>query len=407
MKIAVFTDIYVTNATGGIASSIQAQKAELEKLGHEVVIFCPGLHTNEENVVLVPSYKNLQINGAVMAQSPQKIIDFVLQEYPNFAEFDIVHIHYEASCSIAGIKLAKMYDLPLVQTMHGREDMAIAMNVPHPFKTIVAGMLNLAHGKVLQHTTKVKRDKFQAPTRARAKMWNMMVNHAENADVVITPSDHFAKKLEHYGVSRPIHVVSNGVTVGLVPEKCEEREFQDGDVLRMIWNSRLSQEKRILPFLQALKGLKRPYILYVYGDGNQKRKAQRYAKRNNLKVKFYGRKKREQILEKMQKAHLAIMASYNFDTQGMTLLEAEATGLPVFFCDPEMMEIVPAGSFVIAGGPEPEAMMIALESFDATKIHQMSAAMLKERKHVMQDAQMKKLLKAYSAAKAEHKKTAS
>lgn len=406
MRIAVFTDIYATNASGGIASSVQAQKTELEKLGHEVVVFCPGLKSTEKNVVLVPSHKNIRINGAIMAKSPKKIIDFVIQKCPDFGEFDLVHVHYEASCSIAGVILAKMYNLPLVQTMHGREDMAIAMNVPYSLKTIVATVLNFAHGRCLPHVTKVKRDKFQAPTVARAKMWNMMVNHAENADVVITPSDHFAKKLEHYGVSRPILAVSNGVAMDLVGDDCKERDYQDGDVLRMIWNSRLSQEKRIMPFLQAVKGLKRPYILHIYGDGNQKRKAQKYAKRHHLKTKFYGYKKREQILEKMQKAHLAIMASYNFDTQGMTLLESEATGLPVFFCDPEMMGIVPVGSFIIAGGPEPEAMMIALENFDASQIKKMSAVMLKNQKNVMQDAQMKKLLKAYNLAKTEHKKVA-
>ena len=97
----------------------------------------------------------------------------------------------------------------------------------------------------------------------------------------------------------------------------------------------------------------------------------------------------------MQEAHFGIMASYNFDTQGMTLLEAEATGLPVFFCDPEMMEVVPAGSFVIAGGAEAEAMAIALEQISAQQVEEMSKIMLANREEVLQETQIAKLLAVY------------
>lgn len=144
--------------------------------------------------------------------------------------------------------------------------------------------------------------------------------------------------------------------------------------------------------------LKRPYLLHVYGDGNEMKAAQKYAKRHGLKVKFYGRQKREKILQSMAEAHLSVLASYNFDNQPMTLLEAEATGLPVFFCDPDMLEVVPSESFVIAGGPEPEAMMIALENLESTKIAKMSKQMLKNRAKVMQDAQIEDLLKVYDTA---------
>lgn len=399
MKIAVFTDIYAPWSDGGIASSVKAQKDELEKLGHEVYVFCPGFKAHEKNVITVPSYKYLRINGAVIAKNPHQVEEFVLQKFPQFGSFDVVHAHYEGSCSIAGIWLAQKFHLPLVQTMHGREDMAIAVNVPHPFKYVTALALERMHHKYLPNTMRVKHDQFQAPTRTRARMWQLMVNHAENADIVITPSDHFAKKLEHYGVTKPIEVVSNGVPSELVAEKFAERMMQNGDVLKMIWNSRVSEEKRIMPFLKALAGLKRPYLLYVYGDGNCLKKAEKYAKKHNLKVKFYGRRKREKIVERMREAHLGIMASYNFDTQGMTLLEAEATGLPVFFCDPEMMGVVPSGSFVIAGGPEAEAMEIALENLDPEIIQKMSKVMLRHREEVLQSTQIKKLLEVYQTAK--------
>lgn len=398
MKIAIFTDIYAPWGSGGIASSIKAQKHELEKLGHDVTVFCPGFNAREKNVVNVPSHRILRINNSVVSKRPTVVEAFVLEKFLNFAEFDVVHVHYEASCSLAGIRLAQRFGLPLVQTMHGREDMAIAINIPHPLKYLTASLMNHMHAKYLPHTFKVKRDKFQAPTRARAKMWELMVNQANYADVVIVPSQHFARKLEHYGVTRPFAQVSNGVSSELVQAEFAPRELEDGAVLKLIWNSRLSHEKRILPFLQAVAMLKRPYLLYVYGDGNDLRAAKKYAERHKLKVKFYGMQKREKIVQTMAEAHLSILASYNFDNQPMTLLEAEATGLPVFFCDPNMLEIVPSGSFVLAGGPEPVAMAIALENLESAQVVKMSSQMLKNRAKVLQEAQIEDLLNAYRLA---------
>lgn len=403
MRIAIFTDIYAPWSVGGIATSVKAQKEALEKLGHKVTVFCPGFNAREKGVVTVPSFKHFKVNGAVVGKMPPEIERFIEGKYPDFNKFDVVHVNHELPCSVAGIRLAQKFDVPLVQTMHGREDVAIASNIPHPWKRVLATYLNHLHAKYLPHSEKVKRDRFQAPTHARAKIWEVMVNHANNADIVVTPSQHFGNKLEHYGVSRPLRTVSNAVPDELGEMDFAKRKLEDGDVLKMIWHSRVSREKRIMPFLRALAELRRPYIVYIFSEGNELKKAKRFAKKHGLKVKFYGQKKREQILHKMAECHLCVMASYNFDTQGMTLLEAEATGLPVFFCDPDMMEVVPAESYIIAGGPEAEAMAIALENFPSEKVEKMSKKMLKNRAEVLQSTQIKNLEKVYREAIRTHK----
>lgn len=404
MRIAIFTDLYAPWADGGVVASVKAQKDELEKMGHEVTVFCPGFRAREKNVVTVPSHEKLRINGAVIAKRPEIIEAFVMEKFPQFDKFDVVHVHYEASCSLAGIRLAEMFNVPVVQTMHGREDMAIAVNVPWGLKRVVAGVLNRAHSKYIPHAVKVKKDKFQATTGARVKMWELMVNHANAAKVVITPSDHFAQKLEHYGVTSPIRVVSNGIPDELVQSEVKQHTMKDGDVLKMIWNSRASKEKRIMPFLAAVAMLKRPYILYVYGGGNQLKKAQKFAKEHHMKATFYGKCKRQKILARMKDVHLVVMASYNFDTQGMTLLEAEAMGVPVFFCDPAMIEVVPEGGFVLSGGSDATSMAMTLERLPAEQIGRMSRQMIKHRTEVSQEAQMKKLLAVYREAMKGRKK---
>lgn len=399
MKIAIFTDLYTPWAVGGIISSIRAQKAELERLGHEVVVFCPGFagESTEKNVICVPSHRFVKINGAAMSMRPPIVEEFLLAQYPELNKFDVVHVHYEASCSLAGVRLAKKFGIPLVQTMHGREDIAVDSNIARPLQNVVAGTLKFLHGKYLPHESRIECDNYQAPTRARAKMWELMVGQAQQADVVLTPSGHFAKKLKRYGVTKPVSTVSNGVSNDAMKADCAKRELGADEELRMIWNSRVSNEKRMMPFLRALRLLKRPYRLYVYGDGNAEREAKKYVRKHGLNVEFFGVRPWTEIVERMKMAHLGVLASYNFDTQGMVLLEAEATGLPVFLCDPDLTEPLPEGGYVLSGASEAE-MADALESIPVGSIARMSEVMLQNRWQISQSVAIKKLLEAYELA---------
>ena len=405
MKIAIFTDVFL-EVPGGIPSSIKAQRKSLEELGHTVTIFCPGfkIPKGEKNIEIVPTHKHIRANGAPLSKSPEIVEKWVREKFPMF-DFDLVHVHYEAGCSLAGARLARQYKIPLVQTMHGREDMAVAINIPHPFKTIVALTLNRLHRSYIPHEKLIPYDDDLAPTVARARMWTMMVSHANYADQVITPSKHFANKLKQYGVKKPITVVSNGVADEMVKKlgKSEEklvRKMKPGDTLKIFWNSRISREKRIIPFLQAMALMKEPCELSACGDGNELNAAKNYAKRHKIKAKFYGRVPHEEMLNKMLDQHISATVSYGFDTQGLTLLEAEATGMPVFFCDPDMRESVPGGGYVISDGASPEQMADALDRLCRypERIEKMSRVMLKNRESILQSTQIKKLIGVYEAA---------
>ena len=447
MRIAVFTDVFL-EVPGGICSSIRAQRDGLVKYGHQVTIFCPGWRATKEHyaivdgkvdegVIIVPTHKWLKLGGAPLSKSPEAVQQFIETEIPNFGmNFDLVHVHYEASCSLAGMLLARKFGLGLIQTMHGREDMAVAMNVPHPLKTLAGSLLNYLHGKYLPHPVKVERDAMVgvgdeyvqrgergfdfglAPTVARAQMWTMMVNHANFADAVVVPSAHFARKLKHYGMTTPTAIISNGVADEMV-ERFDQggvkvRKMGDDGVLRLLWNSRVSSEKRIMPMLEAVSLMKRPVELAVFGDGNEFKKAQRFVRNHRLKnqVKFYGRVSHDEILEKMRDAHLSVMGSFGFDNQSMILLEAEATGLPTFFVDPDMAEVVPAAGAINCvkeliklgrwtpgrrSAPTAAEMAEVLDSIDDGRIRKMSEAMLKHRKEVLQSTQLEKLLKLYDS----------
>ena len=425
LRIAIFTDVFL-GIPGGIPSSIRAQKASLEVLGHQVTIFCPGTTKDyvnplakfganqDSSIILVPTAKFL-VNGAPFSKWTKQVVRFIEQKYPNLAEtFDLFHIHYEATTSMAGLLLAKKYNIKVVQTMHGREDMAIAINVPHPFKTLVATGINIIHRATLKSITKKspKPDyqnpevKNLAPTIARREMWQMMTRQANLADQVITPSAHFAKKLQLFGVTRPISVISNGINDQEIANFTPQiRTYQNHEPLRVLWFSRLSKEKRILPFLESLRIAQElepnfRFVFTIIGDGNQMSKVQKFCKKhfNEASIKILGTIPHQEIFQKYtENQHLSIINSYQFDTQGLTILEAAACNLPVIYADPDMTEIVPNHGGLCAKSPAPRAMAELLLKIHRQPelIQKLSQNLAASEKTYLQSHQIEKLLKLY------------
>ena len=406
MKVAIFTDCYL-DLTGGIRSSINAQKTALEQNGHAVYIFSTGFprplselkELAAQNIFKVPSCR-LFFRGLTPVSRRPKIIErWLLRNFPELKDFDVFYIHYESGCSIAGLRLGKQLGIPTVQVMHGREDVGESNIAPPGLRSIIAFFLNLFHSWYLPHPKTILRDNHLANSYAKAKMWTLMVNHANFADLVLTPSDHFRQKLISYGVEKPIEVLPNGFPDERFLDQVPVRELQPGAPLRIIWHSRVSAEKRIMPFLEALRRVHGNYRLDVYGGGGDYYRAKRFASRHNLKVVFHGNTDFRTIAVKLPRSHLDVLVSYDFDTFGMTLIEAEAFGTPVFFCDPDMQEVVPKDSFVMSENETPEAMASALDDLinHPEKIRAMSEVMLKHRSEVLISERIKILEKLFNA----------
>lgn len=382
-------------------SSINAQKEELERLGHTVKVFSSGFPKSEkalqelakQNIFQVPSCKYCFRGLTPVSRRPGIVEKWLVSEHPEIKDYDVFYIHYESGCSIAGLRLGKKLGIPTVQVMHGREDKGEASLIPFGFRTIVAVLLNWFHSWYLPHETKVRRDGFYADTIASTKMWNLMVNHANYADLVLTPSNHFREKLLRYGVKKEIKVLPNGYKDEYFPKNPAAKQVLPDQELKMIWHSRVSSEKRIMQFLKALTKVEKKFILDVFGDGNDLVKARRFAEKHQLNVKFHGNKKFTDFQKKLADSHLDVLVSYDYDTFGMTLIEAEAYGVPVFFCDPDMQEIVPKDSFVLSANESSEEMAEALNDLldHPERIQKMSEVMLEHRKEVLISSRIKTL----------------
>ena len=353
-----------------------------------------------EKIFIVPSCRLFFRRLTPVSRRPKLIEDWALKTHPEIKNFDIYYIHYEAGCSIAGLRLGRKLGIPTIQVMHGREDMGETNIIPRGFRTIVALALNLFHSWYIPHKTKVHRDEFYADTLARAKMWSLMVNHANFADIVLTPSEHFREKLIRYGVTKPIKVVANGYPDDKFPDNPTLKQLSPGEELKIVWHSRVSAEKRMMPFLRAMTKARGKFRLDVYGGGGDYYRAQRFARRHHLNVIFHGNVDFATAQKAIDDAHLDVLVSYNFDTFGMTLIEAEAHGTPVFFCDPDMKEIVPEGSYIISKNENPTEMAKALNYIfkHPGKIAEMSRTMLDHRKEVLISKRIKTLEKIFDSA---------
>lgn len=405
MKIAFFSDCYL-DLIGGIASSIDAQKSALEADGHTVYIFSSSYPKSKtarqklakSHIFPVPSCRLFFYKLTPVARRPRVIEKWLLSTHPEIKDFDVFYVHYEAGCSIAGLKLGKKLHIPTIQVMHGREDMGETHIIPHGFRAFVAIMLNWFHSWYVPHSIAVRRDDYCANNIAKAKMWTLMVNHANFADLVLTPSEHFRNKLMHYGVAKEIKVLPNGFSDANFPPTPKVKALKPGETLKIIWHSRVSAEKRIMPFLHALTRVTDKYHLDVYGGGGDYFRAKRFVRRHHLNVEFHGNAPFATVQRAISKSHLDVLVSYNFDTFGNTLIEAEAHGVPVFFCDPDMQEIVPKSSFIMSKNETPSAMTEALNNLlqHPEKIEQMSEIMLKNRSDILISRRIKLLEKIFN-----------
>ena len=391
MKIAFFSDSYL-DLTGGIVTSINAQKKELERRGHTVEIFSSAFPRSEneraqlkkQHIFPVPSCKVFGRGVAPIARRPRVIENWLLKNHPELHDFDIFYVHYEAGCSIAGLRLGKELGIPVVQAMHGREDVGETNIIPFGLRTFVACALNRFHSWYIPHHKIIRRDDYLADSIAKTRMWDIMVNHANYADLVLTPSRHFKEKLEHYGVTQTIKVLPNGVSDDVFLPNLAPRTLKRGETLKIIWHSRVSAEKRIMPLLKALTEVSGDYRLDVFGNGGDYFRARRYVREHGLDVVFHGNADFKSVYRKILDSHLDVLVSYNFDTFGMTLIEAESAGVPTLFVDPDMKEIAPAGGYVFAKNPSSSAIAASINSLleHPEDIEKMSRILLEHRDNV-------------------------
>ena len=315
MRIGLFSDAYLPDING-VVSSIATLKAALEKLGHTVFVVSNhnGINVKydaENHILRLPGLEVKKFYGYKMSNP----IQLRGEEYIRKMDLDVIHVHTEMGIGLFARQMAKKYNIPLVYTYHTLYEDYLHYVNPKDFQTV-----DQAGRCVVRYLSKLAGNGPMA---------------------VIAPSNKTKKALQSYGVKTPIYIVPTGIDLSdflkknLDAEKIQAVRQSLGlsdEAHTVVFVGRIAKEKCIEMPIEALSKVKDDNLhLIIVGGGTDLKFYQNEAKELGIeeRVHFVGKIPREEIPYYYSAFDCFVSASLS-ETQGMTYLEALASGLMVF-----------------------------------------------------------------------------
>lgn len=364
MRIGIFVDDYLPSVHG-VATSTANLKEALEKLGHDVYIIapkCKGYEDNDKNIIRMPSSKNYVFDKREMG-----VI------YPGLArrldkyKFDIVHSQMQFYMGVLAHSVAKRQNIPHVTTIH---TLYTELIDDYPFM-VTAGIIAASVAFPIVLRTKPilpvgSRDELRSMNRSAIKEmfsrqgWRLTAAFANQCDACISPSKHLAKILvDEGGLTVPCHIFPNGINTKRYRDASAENspiDKQPGDKF-IISVARLSPEKRQKALIEAMPHITDPKVrLVLVGGGPYEKELRAVTKELGVenRVIFTGMQSSDSVASLLKQADVFSLASYHFDNQPMTFLEAASSGLPIVYCDEQMTEGLTKKNAILTDGIEGE-----------------------------------------------------
>lgn len=315
MRIGLFSDAYLPDING-VVSSIATLKAALEKLGHTVFVVSNhnGINVKydaENHILRLPGLEVKKFYGYKMSNP----IQLRGEEYIRKMDLDVIHVHTEMGIGLFARQMAKKYNIPLVYTYHTLYEDYLHYVNPKDFQTV-----DQAGRRVVRYLSKLAGNGPMA---------------------VIAPSNKTKKALQSYEVKTPIYIVPTGIDLSdflkknLDAEKIQAVRQSLGlsdEAHTVVFVGRIAKEKCIEMPIEALSKVKDDNLhLIIVGGGTDLKFYQNEAKELGIeeRVHFVGKIPREEIPYYYSAFDCFVSASLS-ETQGMTYLEALASGLMVF-----------------------------------------------------------------------------
>jgi len=307
MKIAMFTDSYLPSRDG-VVTSILLTKRELEALGHEVIIFAPeppDHKQREDGVYYFKSRTFAPYQGYLLPIFPADNCRLLRQ-----LNVDVIHAQGPLFMGLRGMFAARNLQLPIVFTYHTMVPDAIPYynNTPLPVWA------------------------------TEPMMWLYLRNFLERADSVIAPTNSIKEVLKKSAPGmRHIEVIPTGVDLNKFHPRHDgssmrERLNLNGEkvvltVGRIAWEKNL---ELIIRGFKILHDVDAETKLVIAGKGPAENHYKNYAKQLGLgdDVLFPGFVL-DTDLPNLYAACDAFTIASKFETQGLVLLEAMASGKPV------------------------------------------------------------------------------
>jgi glycosyltransferase involved in cell wall biosynthesis len=297
---------------GGEDTVFEAEKALLERHGHEVVTFV------EDNARLegVNPLK-VAVNATWSREAQRNIHKLIEQARP-----DVVHFHNTfLRISPAAYYVVKDLGLPVVQTLHN-------------YRLICPGALLMRDGKVCEdclrkivpwpgvvHGCWRNSRSGTMVVAAMLTFHNVRRTWENQVDVYIALTEFARKKFVQGGLPEEKIVVKPN----FVHPDPGDGEHKGNFALFV---GRLSAEKGIRTMLSAWRLLK-SVPLKIVGDGPLMSEVKAQIEREQLAIEVLGRRPREEVFSLMRQASFLVFPSEWYEGFPMTIAEAFACGLPV------------------------------------------------------------------------------
>lgn len=337
MHILMFSDQHA-DSLGGVQVSIRLQKRFLELAGHRVTVVAPKMHREHAgsadyvDTSSVPITLDREYSLTVPSRRADRFIDAALATRP---PVDIVHVQADYWGAMLGYRFARRHGIRSVHTFHNHMEFGLEQVVPFP-KLVIRALLWWEHRALKPRLSAL-------PPSA----WSYLDELAERADACVAPSGHFARLLESHGVGSDIDVIWTGADDALVDEVLTTPAAVDRGRPLFVWMGRMSAEKRILEYLEAIRLADVDAEYRLYGAGLLLTKAQAFVREHGLenRVVFAGKVPYRDALAAIASADALVQTSIGFETQGMTVFEAAALGTPSIVSDPNIAGELPDGIY--------------------------------------------------------------
>lgn len=325
MRIGLFTDTFPPEING-VANSTNILRNVLEAHGHTVYVVCPDKskknHWDEDGRVLRVSGIELPfLYGYVMTSPFHRNLIGIVEDM----KLDLIHVQTEFGIGMFARTCSEKLNIPLVMTYHTTWE-----DYTHYF--------NPLHLKAVE----------KGGRRTIARLSKRIAR--EPAEIVV-PSLKTKQLLTSYGIEKPMNIIPTGLALDKfspdlrTPEarraKREELGYQEDDRL-LIYVGRLAEEKDLD---MVIRGVQKAVAegaalkLLIVGGGPDLERLQNLTKSEHLEefIQLTGPRPSDTVPAIYACADAFISASLS-ETQGMTFIEALASGLPLFARRDEVLD---------------------------------------------------------------------
>lgn len=303
----MLSDVYFPRVNG-VSTSIHTFSSELTGKGHDITLVAPGYDTETSQpfeVIRIPSHRILfdkedrLLSSRVLNRQTAMLAE---------RKFDLIHIQTPFAAHYAGVKFARKWAIPVVESYHTFFEEYLDKYIPLPRKWL----------------------RFAARHFSRSQ--------CNDVDHLIVPSHPMHDVLTQYGITTSADIIPTGI---------DGNQFRQGDGHRfrakhgisdqrptLLHIGRIAHEKNIDFLLRTLSHIKRDIpdiLLVIAGEGPARTSLEKLAESLGLiaNVKFVGYLGRAGELQDCYAAGDLFIFSSRTETQGLVLLESMALGTPV------------------------------------------------------------------------------